>query len=63
MTDAEEKKFHIEVYRGKQFSLRKFEENKWMWHVHGIRATPSFCNSKEEAIAQAKVYIDKTTGK
>lgn len=38
---------YIEGYKGKQFSIRKFEENKWMWHVHGVGATPDFCNSKE----------------
>lgn len=54
-----EEKIYSESYKGKQFSIRKLEEKKWMWHVHGVGAKPSFCNSKEKAVVQAKEAIDR----
>ena len=56
---ANEEKTYIETYKGKQFSIRKLEEKKWMWQIHGIGAEPNFCNSEEKAIAQAREAIDK----
>lgn len=56
---ANEERIYSESYKRKQFSIRKLEEKKWMWQVHGVGAKPSFCNSKEKAIAQAKEAIDR----
>lgn len=56
---ANEKKIYRESYRGKQFSIRKLEERKWMWYVHGVGARPSFCSSKDKAVTQAREAIDR----